>query len=195
MSNKELKALAKEQINGNILMLFVIALIFVVINTVVVAIPVVGQVAIFFVSGILNISMCTIYLNLAKGQEPKVEDLQIGLKEWKEGTILFFFEGLFISIWTLLFIIPGIIKGIAYSQCFFILADNPGMSGRQALKESMKMMQGHKMDYFMLMLSFLGWNILAVCTCGILYLWLGPYMYAAATNFYNTIKGSVAYEA
>ncbi len=195
MSNKELKALAKEQIKGNILMLFVIQLIFVVINTVVVAIPVVGQIAIFFVSGILFISLYTIYLNLAKGQAPKVEDLQIGLKDWKEGTILFFFQGLFISLWTLLFIIPGIIKGIAYSQCFYILAENPGMSGRQALKESMKMMQGHKMEYFMLMLSFIGWNILSVLTCGILYIWVAPYMFATATNFYNKIKGSVAYEA
>lgn len=99
-------------------------------------------------------------------------------------------ESIFTFLWTLLFIIPGIIKAIAYSLVTFILADEKykDLSYTQILKKSEEMMQGHKMDYFMLQLSFIGWHILAVFTLGLLEIWILPYENTATYKFLNDIK-------
>lgn len=193
MSNAELKSLAKEQIKGNILMLIIIAVIISTINGVVRVIPVIGWVAVFFSCGVLSISLAAIYLNLAKGQKPNIEDLQLGMNQWKEGAMLYLLLVIYVTLWSLLFIIPGLIKYISYSQAFYILADNPGMSGQQALEESKKMMNGRKWEYFMLSLSFIGWELLSICTFGIAYIYVIPYSTATFTNYYNSIKGGNAY--
>jgi len=77
-------------------------------------------------------------------------------------------QGIFISLWSLLFFIPGIIKGYAYSMTSYILADHPEMEGYQAIKESEKMMSGHKWQLFCLEFSFIGWILLSCLTFGIL---------------------------
>ena len=71
---------------------------------------------------------------------------------------------------------------------YYILLDNENMTALEAIRKSKEMMNGHKMDFFMLNLSFLGWIILGIFTFGILYLWLAPYMSTAQANFYNAIK-------
>ena len=96
--------------------------------------------------------------------------------------------GLFIFLWTLAFIIPGIIASLSYSMVFFVKLDNPDMGAMDVLRKSKQIMSGHKMDDFVLGLSFLGWVILGVFTFGILYLWLIPYMQVTYANFYNSIK-------
>lgn len=70
----------------------------------------------------------------------------------------------------------------------YVLEENPEISGTEAIRRSSDMMEGYKMEYFILQLSFIGWNILAVCTFGILYIWLIPYMNATNANFYQYVK-------
>ena len=95
----------------------------------------------------------------------------------------------FIILWTLLFIIPGIVMSYAYSMTFFILKDNPEMSALDAIKASKKMMKGYKMKAFLLDLSFIGWIFISVfCCCGIGMLWVTPYMQAAKAELYEEIK-------
>lgn len=96
--------------------------------------------------------------------------------------------GVFTFLWTLLLIIPGIIKSLAYSMTPFILKDYPELSANQAINLSMKMMEGRKFDLFYLYLSFIGWGILALFTLGIGYLWLMPYMYTSMASFYQNVK-------
>ncbi len=96
--------------------------------------------------------------------------------------------GVFTFLWTLLLIIPGIIKSLAYSMTPFILKDYPELSANQAINLSMKMMEGRKFDLFYLYLSFIGWGILAIFTLGIGYLWLMPYMYTSTAAFYQNVK-------
>ena len=96
--------------------------------------------------------------------------------------------GVFTFLWTLLLIIPGIIKSLAYSMTPFILKDYPELSANQAINLSMKMMEGRKFDLFYLYLSFIGWGILALFTLGIGYLWLMPYMYTSTAAFYQNVK-------
>ena len=88
----------------------------------------------------------------------------------------------------LLLIVPGIIASIRYSMTFFILIDNPNMTGQEAIDASCAMMEGHKWDFFCLMCRFIGWSILCLLTCGIGYFFLYPYIMAAQYEFYKQIK-------
>ena len=95
---------------------------------------------------------------------------------------------IFIILWSLLFIIPGVVKGLAYSLTPYILKDYPELSANQAINLSMKMMKGHKFDLIWLFLSFIGWSILCIFTLGIGYLWLMPYMMTTMAAFYQEVK-------
>ena len=90
--------------------------------------------------------------------------------------------------WTLLLIIPGIIKAFAYAMTPFILEENPELSTTEAIHRSRMMMKGHKFDLFWLWLSFIGWFFLALFTLGIGFLWLTPYTQTAMASFYEEVK-------
>ena len=96
---------------------------------------------------------------------------------------------IYIMLWTLLFYIPGIVKSYSYAMTPYILLDKPELSATDAITESRKMMNGHKMELFILDLSFIGWILLSLLTCGILFLYVAPYMQAARAEFYRTLKG------
>lgn len=91
-------------------------------------------------------------------------------------------------LWMLLLIIPGIVKAYSYSMTYYVLEDNPEFSGDKAIEESMRLMQGHKMELFWLHLTFIGWALLCVLTLGIGTLWLVPYMNTAQAAFYENLK-------
>lgn len=91
-------------------------------------------------------------------------------------------------LWSLLLIVPGIIKGIAYSQTPYILKDQPKLTINEAITKSRKMMNGHKGNYFLLILSFIGWGILGVLTLGIGFLWIEPYISTSSAVFYDSLK-------
>ena len=100
-----------------------------------------------------------------------------------------FLRDLFVALWTLLFIIPGIVKMYAYSLVPYILAENPEMSGTEAIKLSNEMMKGHKWKAFVLDLSFLGWLLLSVLTLGLVGIFFAnPYVYATDAELYKAIK-------
>ena len=94
----------------------------------------------------------------------------------------------FIFLWSLLLIVPGIIKAFSYSMTWFILEDEPELSPNKAIELSMAMMKGHKFDLFYLYLSFIGWGILSLFTLGIGLLWLTPYMNTSVAAFYQDVK-------
>lgn len=94
-----------------------------------------------------------------------------------------------IMLWSLLLVIPGIVKAFAYAMTPYILVEHPEYSASEAIAASEKMMKGHKYDYFWLELSFIGWYILSVLTLGIGFLWLLPYAQCASAAFYNDLKG------
>ena len=96
--------------------------------------------------------------------------------------------GIYVFFWMLFLVIPGIIMAIAYSLTPFILKDYPELSVGQAIQMSEKMMRGHKMRYFLLTLSFIGWGLLGILTLGIGYIWLTPYMYTTTAAFYQDVK-------
>lgn len=95
---------------------------------------------------------------------------------------------IFIFLWSLLLVIPGIIKCFSYAMTPYILQDNPELSANEAIDRSRAMMKGHKFDLFYLYLSFIGWFFLCILTAGIGFLWLHPYVQAAEASFYEDLK-------
>ena len=96
------------------------------------------------------------------------------------------------ALWSLLFIIPGIVKGYAYSMTPFIMAENPDMSANDAITASRQLMDGHKGELFMLDLTFIGWDLLAALTFNLGHLALNPYRNAAHAAFYKDLTAPKA---
>ncbi|NGY86921.1 DUF975 family protein [Bacillus megaterium] len=93
-------------------------------------------------------------------------------------------------LWSILLIIPGIIKSLAYSQAYYVFRDNPDYSVNQSITESRRLMNGYKWTYFLLLLSFIGWGILSMITLGIGLLWLVPYVTTSLGVFYEKLKAN-----
>ncbi|MDM5314800.1 DUF975 family protein [Fictibacillus sp. b24] len=93
----------------------------------------------------------------------------------------------YMFLWTLLLVIPGIIKAFSYSQTYFVLRDHPGIGINAAITQSRKLMDGYKWRFFVLQLSFIGWGILCLLTLGIGFLWLSPYITASYAAFYENL--------
>lgn len=110
------------------------------------------------------------------------------LNKFVEAFLTYLLVKIYIWLWTLLFIIPGIIKSFSYSMTYFIINDHPEYSMNQAITESRRMMDGHKIEYFLLCLSFIGWFLLSVITLGVGFLWLAPYFYTTKAEFYKDLS-------
>ncbi len=190
MTRAELKSAAKEQINGKIGILFVMALIIFAIVFVCYFIPVIGNIGTMIVTPAFALSLCMVYLKLTKKEEVSVGDVFSGFNKTGRALWLNIIINFFTFLWTLLLIIPGIIKKYAYSMSFYILADNPELTAREALSKSKEMMNGHKWDLFVLQLSFFWWYLLVMVTFGIAAIYVTPYISATTANFYNSIKGT-----
>lgn len=143
-------------------------------------------------SGPLYYGLSLVYLNIYKGKNENVDTLLQGFYRFGETFLLYLKMTLFIILWSLLFIIPGIVKALAYSMSYYIMAENPEMNSTDALAESERMMKGHKGRLFCLYLSFIGWFLLSILTFGLLLIYVIPYTYAATVAFYKELKGNVS---
>ena len=146
-------------------------------------------------SGLVTFGLSSAFLGLIRTKTMKFESLFDCTKNFGSVFVASILQVLFLALWTMLFWIPGIVKSYSYAMTNYILIDNPELSGNQAITESRKMMNGHKMQLFLLDLSFIGWYLLTAFTCGILSLYVTPYHHAARANFYESIKASAAVEA
>ena len=184
----ELKASAKNQIKGKIGILFAMFLIMIGVSIALSFVPVLGSITNYLVNAAFALGGAWVFLRIAKVEEVSVVNIFYVFEDFWAAINAQVFMGLFILLWSLLLIIPGIIKAYAYSMTFFILAENKGMSVLEAITLSRTMMNGHKMDLFLLCLSFIGWFILVVITFGIAGIWVYPYFYATFSNFYLSVK-------
>ena len=142
-----------------------------------------------FVLGPLSYGYYVSFLNSKRtGEVVRIENLFDGFKDYARVFLTNLLQSIYIVLWTLLLIVPGIIKSISYSQTFFVLKDNPELKNNAAIERSMAMMEGHKMEYFCLILSFIGWLLLGILTLGIGLLWVNPYIATATAHFYEYVK-------
>lgn len=172
----------------------------------------------FLVTGAFTLGISLFFLNLFRRKEADPAQVFSGFEQFFKALGLFFVMGVFISLWTLLFIIPGIIAALRYSQAFFILADDPTKGILQCINESKWMMKGNKGKLFCLELSFFGWMLLTFIVIGmiaklfsmiliidfggvmmaiinwiasLLICWLTAYMLSTEAAFYEILRGNL----
>ncbi len=184
MTRQQLKAMSKAQMKPHFWMLVLICIV----GSLLSGIPGVG----FLIAPAMSLGLCTVFLNITYGKRAELNDLFSGFQNFGRALWLNIQIAVFTYLWSLLFVIPGIIKGLSYSMAFFVLSDHPEMTASQALNESKRIMEGHKMELFILELSFVGWYLLASFTFGLSLLHTIPYQNTVLANFYNTIKGAPA---
>ncbi|SHK24923.1 Uncharacterized membrane protein [Hathewaya proteolytica DSM 3090] len=187
-----LKTLAKDQIRGSIGVLFLCNVIRGLIEGGCNAIPLVGPIGYLFLSGPMAFGSSLIFLKLTKGEGVDIGDLFKGFNNFATNVGINLLSAILIFFWCLLLIVPGIIKSLSYSMAMYVAVDNPDFKAMQAMEHSERMMDGHKMDLFILELSFIPWGLLVVVTFGIAGIYVFPYMEATIANFYNEIKNEYA---
>ena len=184
LSRSELKTAAKGRMKGMLGFMIISYIIYIVI------LGAVGWTGIgaLLLTGPLSLGLSGIFLMIYRGEEVSYNNLFEGFRSFLAAFLAFLLMSIFVVLWSLLLIVPGIIAGIRYSQTYYILKENPDMDGNSAIQVSKKMMEGHKGEYFMLWLSFIGWILLGIITLGIGFLWIGPYMATTGAAYYDWLK-------
>lgn len=141
--------------------------------------------------GVISVGLCRFLLNMATGrEEARFDNLFSGFNIYLKTLGLNILITLAVVAGTLLFIVPGIIVSLMFSQAFYILSEDPSKSITQCISESVNLMTGHKWELFYLELTFIGWWLLAVITLGIAALWVSPYQKLTEANFYLYLKNN-----
>jgi uncharacterized membrane protein len=144
----------------------------------------------FIIFGPLMLGFCDYFLKKTRGGTVTLNNLFSGFSMFGQGVLLNILLFVFTALWTLLLIVPGIVKSLSYSMAYYIMLDNPGMNAIDAITASRKMMNGHKRRLFCLLLSFIGWGLLCIPSFGIGLLWLIPYIALSQANFYEDLKNN-----
>ncbi len=152
-------------------------------------VPLVGVIVISIIGSAIPLGIHAFTLKVASGEKPNVGVVLSGFKNILKAWCLNFVTAFFTSLWSMLFVIPGIIKAISYSMAMYVLAENPEIGVMEALKRSKEMTKGNKGKLFVTYLSFIGWTFVCNFTMGIGYLWLIPYMQVTLASIYNQLKG------
>lgn len=195
MKAKDYRQKAWAALKGNWGIMIGITLIYSLIIGALSAIPVVGSIAVLVLQGPLYIGLVLAFMNLMRGNRPDFPILFEGFNKcFLQSFLLVLLNSIFVMLWSLLFVIPGIIKAYAYAMSTYILADNPTMTQDEARKASIEMMKGNKWRLFCLHFSFFGWVLLSMLTFGILLIWVMPYKQAAEAAFYEDLKAKNAVE-
>lgn len=197
MTRVELKQQAKEQLKGNVGKFILILIVYfacaMVLAGITEALPekaaIIGAILTLVLTPPLTMGYYIVFLNTTYGDTPKVADLFEGYKRlFGKSILLYILNAVFVFLWSLLLVVPGIIKAYGYSMAWYVMAENPDMSAREALKESERIMQGHKLDFFVLQLSFILWSLLVCVTFGLAAFYVAPYSQLTFTNFYHNVK-------
>ena len=189
MNSIELKDLAKRQLGGD---LGIFVIFYLIAFGLFLLTRGISSTIAYLLGILLEFSMISIYMRLSDGITPDVKsifDIFKNINLCGNCLILYMLISIFTTLWSLLLIVPGIIKALSYAMAPYILMENEYyMSPMDAIKESQRIMEGHKMELFVLMLSFIGWYVLGVFTCGLVLFYAEPYFGMTMVNFYNKIK-------
>ena len=196
VSNEQLRARARATLGNQIfesqwMMPLLVVFVLGVVLTAVSAVT--AGVATIFVSGFVMYAEARYFLGLVR-KTTKADDFNSlidGVKEKPlDQLVLGLLLTIFVALWSLLFVIPGIIMAYAYSMAAYVKVDHPEYSPIQAIRASAELMRGHKWQLFVLDLSFIGWYLLSFVTFGLASLWVAPYVAASRAEFYQELVKS-----
>ena len=140
---------------------------------------------------ILNLGFLIFLLNSLRGTSPALGNLLDGFTYWWKVLVLNLVCGLFVVLWSLLLIVPGIIAAYRYSMAQYLLITRPDLGIMDCIRESKRLTTGWKGELFMLDLSFIGWNLLALIPVlgWLLMIWVNPYQHLSKLQYFETISG------
>jgi uncharacterized membrane protein len=186
--NAVLMQMARESLKGKWGLAIGTFVVYILITSVLQVIPVIGLIASLIISGPFALGLAIFSISISRNQDAKLEQIFQGFINFGNALGAYLLMVLFILLWMLLLIVPGIIAALSYSMTFYILADDSSIGPMEAIDKSKKMMYGYKWKLFCLGLRFLGWALLCILTLGIGFLWLFPYMQISMVKFYDDIK-------
>lgn len=186
--NSELRAEARQALQGKWPMAAVAALIYSVIAGGLSAIPFIGGLCSLFVGLPVAYGIAIVMFGVFKGKDVDFGVLFEGFQDYSRIFVTKLLQGIYTALWSLLLVIPGIIKFYSYAMTDYILKEDPEMKNNAAIEKSMAMMENNKMKLFLLDLSFIGWALLCILTFGIGFLFLQPYMQVSHAAFYEDLK-------
>jgi uncharacterized membrane protein len=168
----------------------VVAIVLGVIFTIVLIVIVASSLTDIFLTNPLEMGCRSFFLKNSDDPNTSLDVIKDGFQpDYMRNVKALFLKDLYIFLWALLLIVPGVIKAYAYSLVPYILAEDPDISPKDALKKSEEMMMGHKKEAFVLDLSFIPWGLLAAVTLGIAQVfYVGPYVKATDAELYKAIK-------
>lgn len=143
------------------------------------------------ITGPMTLGYAMFAISIFRNRETTPAEVFYGFERFGKAFGLYVVMSVFVILWSLLLIVPGIIAALRYSMSFYVLADNPDIKILDAINESKRIMNGNKWKFFCLNLTFIGWGLLCILTCGIGYLWLAPYMEVSFIAFYDIANGSL----
>jgi len=201
MTNSEIKSWSKEKIKGKIWTILPAILVATILTSLTVGgkttvtdegIHTTAGYSIGWIFYFVNVGLAYFMVKFITDQKTEFKDIFHFGSEFVRCLVTGLLQAIFTFLWALLFIIPGIIKAFAYSLVPMLLADEKykSLGAMDLLKKSEELMKGHKMDYFLLILSFIGWHILAIFTLGLLEIWIIPYQTTAQMKFLYNVKSA-----
>ena len=183
--NSELRAEARVDLKGNWIQAILAYVVYAVIESTAAAIGGIGN---LIIGGPIELGLVNYFLRLKRWKAAQIEDVFYGFGHFENSLVLYVVRTIFVMLWSLLFIIPGIVAALRYSMAMYILYDNSELSGMEAMRRSREMMEGNKVRLFGLYLSFVGWAVLCCFTLGLGFLWLLPYIKMTEAGFYEALK-------
>lgn len=193
--NRDIREAARAQLKGNWTQPVLTTLVFSVVigaaSVLLGMVPGVGSLAYsFLLAAPLGFGFTLTFLNFMRGidRDDMVGKPFMCFQNYSRFLGVSALTTLYTMLWTLLLIVPGIIKGYSYAMTPYIMYENPQLTAENCIDASMKMMDGNKGKLFLLDLSFIGWALLCILTLGIGTLWLAPYMECSRAKFYEELK-------
>jgi uncharacterized membrane protein len=147
-----------------------------------------GNILGLLIDGPMFLGFTVFSLALARKQEADVSQVFSGFNDFLRAFVTYLLMLLFVLLWALLLIVPGVIAALSYSQVFYILAEDKNIKSMDALRKSKAMMEGHKGELFRLGIQFLGWFLLSILTFGVGFLWALPYFQTTMALYYDKIS-------
>ena len=190
--NTVLMKMARESLKGKWGLAVGAFFVVIAITAAIQSIPEAGALLSLIIGGPFTLGMATFSLSLSRDQEARFEQIFDGFRDFGKALGAYLLIILYVFLWLLLLIVPGIIAAISYSMTFFIMVDDPAIKATDAMDKSKQMMNGYKWKFFYLQLRFLGWALLCILTLGIGFLWLSPYYHVSIAKFYDDIKDNPA---
>jgi uncharacterized membrane protein len=190
--NRILMQQARESLKGKWGLAVGTCLVYMLIVCGISSIPRAGTLLSFLISGPMMVGLAIFSLAVSRDRNPQFEQIFHGFKNFGVSLGAYLLYMIFVILWALLLIVPGIIAAISYSMTYFIIADDDSTGPLEAIRKSKKMMYGYKWKYFCLCLRFLGWLLLCILTLGIGFLWLVPYGSVSFAKFYEDLSHTKA---